>query len=46
MIYMYIVLGYLNCSVYIVILENVQHCGGEPEQAANMYKNKLSFTLK
>ena len=27
-------------------LENVEHCGGEPEQAANMHMNILSFTLK
>ena len=27
-------------------LENVEHCGGEPEQAANMHMNRLSFTLK
>ena len=25
---------------------NVEHCGGEPEQAANMHMNRLSFTLK
>ena len=30
------------CSV----LENVEHCGGEPEQAANMHMNRLRFTLK
>ena len=28
------------------ILENVEHCGGEPEQAVNMHMNRLSFTLK
>ena len=28
------------------ILENVEHCGGEPEQAANTHMNRLSFTLK
>ena len=28
------------------ILENVEHCGGEPEQAANMHMNRLSSTLK
>ena len=28
------------------LLENVEHCGGEPEQAANMHMNRLSFTLK
>ena len=28
------------------VLENVEHCGGEPEQAANMHMNRLSFTLK
>ena len=27
-------------------LENVKHCGGKPEQAANMHMNRLSFTLK
>ena len=27
-------------------LENVEHCGGEPEQAANMHMKRLSFTLK
>ena len=41
----------LNSSVVLVtthhiLLENVEHCGGEPEQAANMHKNRLSFTLK
>ena len=30
----------------ILKLENVEHCGGEPEQAANMHMNRLSFTLK
>ena len=29
-----------------ILLENVKHCGGEPEQAANMHMNTLSFTLK
>ena len=29
-----------------VLLENVEHCGGEPEQAANMHMNRRSFTLK
>ena len=29
-----------------VLLENVEHCGGEPEQAANLHKNRLSFTLE
>ena len=24
----------------------LEHCGGEPEQAANMHMNRLSFTLK
>ena len=24
-----------------VLLENVEHCGGEPEQAANMHMNKF-----
>ena len=28
------------------LLENVEHCGGEPEQAANMHMNRLSFVLK
>ena len=28
------------------LLENVEHCGGEPEQAANMHMNTLGFTLK
>ena len=28
------------------LLENVEHCGGEPEQAVNMHMNRLSFTLK
>ena len=23
-----------------LLLENIQHCGGEPEQAANMYMNR------
>ena len=26
--------------------ENVEHCGGEPEQAANMHMNRLNFMLK
>ena len=30
-------------SFYIM---NVEHRGGEPEQAANMHMNRLSFTLK
>ena len=30
----------------IVLLENVEHCGGKPEQAANMRMNRLSFMLK
>ena len=30
----------------VPILENVEHCGGKPEQAANMHMNRLSFTLK
>ena len=25
---------------------SLEHCGGEPEQAANMHMNRLSFTLK
>ena len=29
-----------------VKLENVEHCGGKPEQAANMHMNRQSFTLK
>ena len=28
------------------LLENVEHCGSEPEQAANMHMNTLGFTLK
>ena len=28
------------------LLENVEHCGGEHEQAANIHMNRLSFTLK
>ena len=28
------------------ILENVEHCGGKPEQTANVHMNRLSFTLK
>ena len=28
------------------LLENVEHCGGESEQAANMHMNTLGFTLK
>ena len=28
------------------VLENVEHCRGEPEQAANMHMNRPSFTLK
>ena len=31
---------------YTHLLENVEHCGDEPEQAANMYTNRLSFMLK
>ena len=31
---------------FTIILENVEHCGGEHEQAANMHMNRLSFTLK
>ena len=30
----------------IGLLEIVEHCGGELEQAANMHMNRLSFTLK
>ena len=40
----------LSCTSLLctpkVLLENVEHCGGEPEQAANMHMNRLSFTLK
>ena len=40
-------LGCSHLSVHqIVLLENVEHCGGELEQAANMHMNTLSFTLK
>ena len=38
-----------TCSdIYCVIrmFINVEHCGGEPEQAANMHMNRLSFMLK
>ena len=28
------------------VLENMEHCGGKPEQTANMNMNGLSFTLK
>ena len=31
---------------FLRLLENVEHCRGEPEQAANMHMNRLSFTLK
>ena len=37
----------LSSPVYS--LENVEHCGGEPEQAGYygyMHMNRLSFTLK
>ena len=34
------------CIHTLSLLENVEHCGGEPEQAANMHMNRLSFTLK
>ena len=40
---------YSSVSIVVyssVVLENVEHCGGEPEQAANMHMNRLSFTLK
>ena len=30
---------------YQLAIENVEHCGGEPEQAANMHMNRLSFML-
>ena len=33
-------------TLHVVLLENVEHCGDEPEQAANMHMNRLSFTLK
>ena len=33
-------------QTYAEILENVEDCVGEPEQAANMHMNRLSFTLK
>ena len=36
--------GTLPCS--FILLENVEHCGDEPEQAANMHMNRLSLTLK
>ena len=36
----------LKTSHGLFILENVEHCGGEPEQAAKMHMNRLSFTLK
>ena len=35
--------------ILYIILENVEHCGGEPEQAGYygyMHINRLSFTLK
>ena len=28
---------------WLLVLENVEHCGGEPKQAANMHMNRLSF---
>ena len=31
---------------WATIQENVEHCGGEPEQAANMHTNRQRFTLK
>ena len=31
---------------YHIVTRKCEHCGGEPEQAANMHMNKLSFTLK
>ena len=31
---------------HVCCVWNVEHCGGEPEQAANMHMNRLSFTLK
>ena len=30
-----------NCQTSSILLENVEHCGGEPEQAANMHMNRL-----
>ena len=29
-------LDYIVCNLNILILDNVEHCGGEPEQAATM----------
>ena len=39
---------YFTCphGYITMILENVEHCGGEPEQAANIHMNRLSSTLK
>ena len=35
-------------TLHTLSLPNIklEHCGGEPEQAANMHMNRLSFTLK
>ena len=33
-------------DITMLKLENVEDCGGEPEQAANMHMNRLSFMLK
>ena len=30
---------HIRIMEYMNILENVEHCGGEPEQAVNMYMN-------
>ena len=41
-----------NCTqvspllLFCFYIMNVEHCGGEPEQEANMHMNRLSFTLK
>ena len=35
-----------RAKVHMIKLENVEHCGGEPEQAASLHMNRLSFTLK
>ena len=39
----------MKVSFQLEVLENVEHCGGEPEQAGYygyMHMNRLSFTLK
>ena len=33
-------------ALLATLLENVEHCGCEPEQAANLHMNRLNFTLK